>query len=319
MNDIEKYILETLGVNIELKEASPKKIKELPFFMVNSYNFKGTTLFDREIILMLIQDEFTADKLRKHIDLAQEVFNTIVIAVVEPIEAYNRLRLVEKKVPFIIPGKQMYIPHMLIDFKEYAVTKSEMPTTMQPAAQCLLLYHLQIESLERINFKNISEKLHYGQMTITRAAHFLHNTGICKIEGTKEKYLQFKKNDRELWNETQAMMINPIKKSSYYSGWVNDENFYKTNINSLAHYSDLNNEALEYYAVKPGYMKFVEGADLKKINSLEGNIYIEEWLYDPGLLAKGVFVDPLSLYLCFRDNQDERIEMALEKIIENIW
>lgn len=319
MNDVKKYILETLGVTIELKDANPNKLKGLPFFMVNTYKFKKATLFDRDIILMFIQDEFTADKLRKHIDLAQEAFNKIVIAVIEPIEAYNRLRLVEKKVPFIIPGKQMYIPHLLIDFKEYAATKSEMPTKMQPAAQCLLLYHLQVESLEGINFKNISEKLYYGQMTITRAAHFLDNAGICKIEGTKKKYLHFEKSNRELWDATKDLMINPVKKSNYYTGWVGGENVYKTNINALAHYSDLNDEVLEYYAVRPGYVKFIEGANLKKINSLEGNVFIEEWLYDPGLLTKGEFVDPLSLYLCFRDNQDERIQMALEQIIENIW
>lgn len=319
MNDVKKYILETLGVTIELKDVNPNKLKGLPFFMVNTYTFKKATLFDRDIILMFIQDEFTADKLRKHIDLAQEAFNKIVIAVIGPIEAYNRLRLVEKKVPFIIPGKQMYIPNLLVDFKEYAATKSEMPTTMQPAAQCLLLYHIQVESLEGINFKNISEKLHYNPMTITRAAYFLYNTGICRLEGTKEKYLLFEKNKRELWNDTQAMMMNPVKKSNYYTGWVGGENVYKTNINALAHYSDLNDEILEYYAVRPGYVKFIEGANLKKINSLEGNVFIEEWLYDPGLLTKGEFVDPLSLYLCFRDNQDERIEMALEQIIESIW
>lgn len=319
MNNIKEYIYETLGVRIEIKDVSPNKLKGLPFFMVNTYKFKKTTFFDRDIILMVVQDEFTADKIRKHLDLAQKAFNVIVIAVIEPIEAYNRLRLVEKKVPFIIPEKQMYIPHLLIDFKEYATTKSEIPTTMQPAAQCLLLYHMQVESLEGINFKGISEKLNYNPMTITRAAYFLHNAGICKLEGTKEKYLRFEKNNRELWNETESMMMSPVKRSSYYTGWVAGENVYKTNINALAHYSDLNDEAVEYYAVRLGFLKFIEGANLKKINSYEGNICIEEWLYDPGLLTKGGFVDPLSLYLCFRDNQDERIEMALEQIIENIW
>ncbi len=319
MNNIKKYIYETLGVNIEIKDISPNKLKGLPFFMVNTYKFKKTTFFDRDVILMVVQDEFTTNKIRKHLDLAQEAFNAIVIAVIRPVEAYNRLRLVEKKVPFIIPGKQMYIPHLLIDFKEYAAAQSEIPTIMQPAAQCLLLYNMQVESLEGINFKGIAEKLHYNPMTITRAAYFLHNAGICKLEGTKEKYLRFEKNNKELWNETESMMMSPVKRSSYYTGWVGDENIYKTNINALAHYSDLNDEAVEYYAVRPGFLKFIEGANLKKINSYEGNICIEEWLYDPSLLTKGEFVDPLSLYLCFRDNQDERIEMALEQIIENIW
>ncbi|HRW21230.1 MAG TPA: hypothetical protein P5509_04600 [Bacteroidales bacterium] len=318
MKELKRYINETLGINIEVKDINPNKSNKLPFFIINSYKFKKTRLYGRDVILMFVGNEFTVDKVSKHLALTKDAFETIVIAILNPIEAYMRGRLVEKKVPFIIPGKQMYMPDLLIDFKEFAI-KSEMPTHMQPAAQCLLLYHMQVESLEGINFKTISEKLHYGQMTITRAAHFLHNAGICKLEGNKDKYLHFEKNNRELWDATKSLMINPVKKGSYYTGWVYGENVFKTNINALSHYTDLNDKALEYFAVRPGYLKFIEGANLKKINSYEGNLFIEEWIYDPSLLAKDQFVDRLSLYLCFRDNQDERIEMALEQLIGNIW
>jgi len=318
MKELKRYINETLGINIEVKDINPNKLNKLPFFIINSYKFKRTRLYGRDVILMFVGNEFTVDKLNKHLALTKDAFDTIVVAILNPIEAYMRSRLVEKKVPFIIPGKQMYMPDLLTDFKEFAV-KSEVPTNMQPAAQCLLLYHIQVESLEGINFKTISEKLHYGQMTITRAAHFLHNAGICKLEGNKDKYLHFEKSNRELWDATKDLMINPVKKSSYYTGWLREENVFKTNINALAHYTDLNDEALEYFAVRPGYLKFIEGANLKKINSYEGNLFIEEWIYDPSLLVKDQFVDPLSLYLCFRNNQDERIEMALEQLIEQIW
>jgi len=317
MKELKRYINETLGINIEVKDINPNKLNKLPFFIINSYKFKRTRLYGRDVILMFVGNEFTVDKLNKHLALTKDAFDTIVVAILNPIEAYMRSRLVEKKVPFIIPGKQMYMPDLLTDFKEFAV-KSEVPTNMQPAAQCLLLYHIQVESLEGINFKTISEKLHYGQMTITRAAHFLHNAGICKLEGNKDKYLHFEKSNRELWDATKDLMINPVKKSSYYTGWLREENVFKTNINALAHYTDLNDEALEYFAVRPGYLKFIEGANLKKINSYEGNLFIEEWIYDPSLLVKDQFVDPLSLYLCFRNNQDERIEMALEQLIEQI-
>ena len=320
MNNLAKYIEDTLGVKIVIKDVAPDKLKALPFFMVNDYDFKKTKLFNREIIFMLVKENFTAEKIRKHLDIAQKTFNAIIIAVIEPIEAYNRLRLVEKKVPFIIPGKQMYMPYLLIDFKEYAVIKREIPQIMQPAAQCLLLYHIQVQSLEGLNLKSIAEKLYYNPMTITRAAYFLHNTGICKLEGTKDKFLRFEKNAREIWNETKTMVTNPVKKSIYYTGWVNDKNLYKTNINALAHYSDINDDVIEYYAVKPGYTKFIEGANLKNFGQNEGNICIEEWKYDPGLLAKDGIVDPLSLYLSLNDMRDERIEMALEQIIEKyIW
>lgn len=320
MKDVEKYIKKSLGINIVLKDISPNQLKTLPFFMVNSYKFKQTVLFDHEIIFMMVRDDFTAGRIKKHLDLAQKAFNTIIVAIIKPIEAYNRLRLVEKKIPFIIPGKQMYMPDLLIHFKEYAVVQNEMPTTMQPAAQCLLLYHIQIESLEGLNLKSIANKLSYNPMTITRAAYFLHNTGICKLEGTKDKFLCFEKNRQEIWSETKMMMSSPVKKGAYYSGWISKDKAFIANINALAEYSDINKDATEYYAVGPGYTRFIEGANLKLTGKYEANIYIEEWKYDPALLTKDGIIDPLSLYLCLRDNQDERIEMALEQVIkENIW
>ena len=56
-------------------------------------------------------------------------------------------------------------------------------------------------------------------------------------------------------------------------------------------------------------------------NNREGKYAIEVWKYNPKTLVEDVFnensvVDPLSLYLSLKDNQDERIEMALEQIIE---
>ena len=113
-------------------------------------------------------------------------------------------------------------------------------------------------------------------------------------------------------------MSTPINRIQYYSGYTLDQNLKRTNINALAHYTDLNDEQVDFYAMGPGYGKFVGGVNLKSVDQMEGNIGIEKWKYDPSLLTKSEYIDPLSLYLCFRENKDERIEMALEKLIEQI-
>jgi hypothetical protein len=187
---------------------------------------------------------------------------------------------------------------------------------MQPAAQLILLYHLQVEPLEGLNLGMIAEKLGYNPMTITRAAFYFHNTGLCKIEGTKEKFLKFNKTKRELWDFAEPKMTNPVNKTQFYTGFTNDQNLKKTNINALAHYTDLNDEQVEYLAMRPDYERLIGGANLEPIDPMEGNICIEEWKYNPLLLTKTEYVDPLSLYLCFRENKNERIEMALEKLIK---
>jgi len=271
-------------------------------------------------LLVDVKNDFTTGRLRKHLDTIGTILDAKTIAVITQLEAYKRIRLIEKQIPFIIPGKQMYLPDLLIDLKELGNKPKGLPATMRPATQFLLLYHLQVETLEGINLKGVAEKLGYDAATITRAVHYLHHAGLCTLEGTKEKSLHFKENNRELWGKAEPLMNNPVKKIQYYNGWIDDGNLYKTNDNALAHYSDLNDDAIKYYAVRQGYIHFIEGAYCKKTAPFEGNICIEEWRYNPSLLAQNGFVDPLSLYLCFRNNPDERVQMALEQIKEKfIW
>jgi 2,3-bisphosphoglycerate-independent phosphoglycerate mutase len=87
----------------------------------------------------------------------------------------------------------------------------------------------------------------------------------------------------------------------------------------------MNTSKQEYYAIDRGnFIRYRGNGQLQNLNDYEGKYCIEVWKYSPVALTKGVTkqnnVDPLSLYLSLRENKDERIEMALEKIIENyIW
>lgn len=320
MNEVTGYINEVLGVEAVYNRIGPEKLRELPFFLVKGYDFGEIILYNQRIILLIVKDEFTTEGLRAHLEKIRTSLNAITVAVIPPVEAYKRLRLIGKRVPFIIPGKQMYMPDLFISLKEYGIKTEENKRLefMPPAAQLLLLYHLQIATLEGLNLSMIANELNYNPMTITRAAYYFHNTGICRIEGTKEKFLRFDKAKRDLWDTIEPRMINPVNRIQFYSGFTFDKNLKRTNLNALAHYTDLNDEPVEFYATRPGLKKFIEGVNLKPIDPLEGNICIEEWKYDPGLLTKTEFVDPLSLYLCFRENKNERIEMALEELKEKV-
>jgi len=318
MDEVIKYLKDALGVEPEIKLLKTEKYKALPMYLLNEYTIKHIQLYHRDLLFVFVKSDFTTEKLRKHLDIIRTAFNTIAVAVINHLEAYKRLRLIEKKVPFIIPGKQMYLPDFLIDLKEYGTKPRELPKTMQPATQLLILYHLQIEKLDGFNLKEIAEKLMYDGATITRASFFLHNTGLCTLQGTKEKSIHFNAEGKELWTKAEPFMQNPVRRIQYYSGWVDDDNIYNANINAIAQYTDLNDEIVEYYAVRPKYLKFIGGANAKATGLLKGNICIEEWKYNPYFLTKTRYVDPLSLYLCFRGKPDERIEMALEQLIEKI-
>lgn len=311
------YIKNVLNADIVISQLPEAKLKALPFFLASEYAFGATSFFNRPLVLMFIDPgETSVDKIRKHIDIIQDNINSMVVAVMESVEAYMRKRLIEKKIAFIIANKQMYLPDLLINLKEFDSVKPEPSTTLQPAAQCLLLHHFLSGPFMNKNMKSLAMDLYFAPMTITRAAYNLHNLGLCEIIGTKDKYLSFAKNKKEIWNKALPLLSSPVKRINYYTGWVQDEHLRKSNINALAHYTDINDDPVEYYATTTTTISQLEGANLKKIGKIVGNICVEEWKYDPVLLTKrNEYVDPLSLYLCFKDNKDERVEAALEKLI----
>jgi hypothetical protein len=50
----------------------------------------------------------------------------------------------------------------------------------------------------------------------------------------------------------------------------------------------------------------------------EGTCKIQIWRYDPNLFARENRVDPFSLYLSLQHEDDERVETALEEMMEKM-
>jgi hypothetical protein len=49
-----------------------------------------------------------------------------------------------------------------------------------------------------------------------------------------------------------------------------------------------------------------------------GENVIEIWRYNPSILSKSGIVDRLSLYLSLKDSKDERIQIELDNMINEI-
>lgn len=88
-------------------------------------------------------EEQTPAIIRKHLNLLQQKSGFEPIYFRESISAYNRKRLIENKISFIVPGNQMYLPFLGIDLREY-IKKLRSPESkiMSPSSQVVLLYSL---------------------------------------------------------------------------------------------------------------------------------------------------------------------------------
>ena len=143
--------------------------------------------------------------------MVEKAFNRPVVFVLPVLESYNRKRLIQKQVAFIIPGKQLFIPQLLIDLRDFRQPEQRHGEKFLPAAQCLLLFHLLKENTTGLNLKAIAEKIGYTQTTITRAARDLVEKNMINIEGTKEKKIVWQSDKKALWQKARPILQSPVK------------------------------------------------------------------------------------------------------------
>ena len=317
MKYLKKYIEETLGIELKIKAPSKKELGKLPLYLRN--NVSLGEILGREIFFVSNFD-LTPDQYKKQSEVIEKATLIPVVFILENIAAYNRKRLVQKKVGFIVPGKQMFIPNLFIDFKEYKSTQIKETENLSPAAQCLLFYFLLGNKITGLNFNEVAKKLNYGNMTIKRASNALAQLGLCEIEGGKGKSLVFEKSKEQIWNDAQEYLISPISKEVYTDDNCNYDFFYKAGINALSHYTAIaatnkNLYAISYETAK----KIFDKKKIKLVNSPNAGTTLQVWKYDPGILVSGKVVDPLSLFLILKDSGNERVQGELQKLIERLW
>ncbi len=320
MNNLEKYIKEILDIELKLKPLSKEDQNRLPLFLRN--NLSTGKIREQDIIFVLRKkkENLTPDQYKKQAEIIENNLEKHVVFVLGNLVPYNRNRLIRKKVAFIEPDRQMYIPFLFIDIKEYGKSHTRQTEKFSPAAQCLLFYYLLGNNLTGLNFKSVAEKLKYGTMTVTRAVDAFVRLNLCKTEGGREKYFVFEKSKDNIWREAQSYLINPVDKYLYTDDNVDFTQYYLTDINALAHYTEIAEEEKNAYAIsKKAFQNIINKSKIKLIDSPNANTAIQVWKYDPGLLTSNNIVDPLSLYITLKDNANERVHGELNKMISGLW
>lgn len=330
MKQIKQYIFDTLGIDIQPNQIPRQRLGGLPMFIAETYKLYDFSLLNNLLLLAepKQKEDFSVLQTEKNFDLLKNSFGRKIVLLLPETTAFNRKRLIEKGINFIIPDKQMYLPDLLIDLKENfsnprAKRKNE---TLLPSAQFLLISHIvnrrDTWKLEAHPFKEIAEKTGYTAMAITKAVENLKNIGLIEINGGKEKFIQFKSGGRELWNEAlrRNLFINPVLKKVYADEKPKGIFLLHSSTSALPEYTGMNPDRQEYFALgKKLFYALEKKNTLVNANGQEGKYCLEIWKYNPEILVKdknknGV-VDPLSLYLSLKESRDERIEMALEQII----
>jgi hypothetical protein len=333
MQNVQTYIADITGAMTQIKPVPQDELRRVPLFLSESYLIYKGKVFGIELLLALQKEgtQLTTGQIMKNMQALKGLFGQVVVLVTNEMTGIRRRRLITGRINFIVPGKQMFLPELMVDLRERGTARqpNRDKETLLPSAQFILIYHilhrLTQPALEELAFKDISKLLHYTPMAISNAVENLQLHGLCNVSGSKEKYLNFKEERAELWELALPFMTDPLIKRVYVDELPKGRIYKKTGMTALAEYSNISPEEPGPIAIgKQAYYAMERTGVLKNLNSEEGTYPIDIWKYDPEPLAFQVSdqgnVDPLSLYLTLQGTEDERIDMALETVLEKyIW
>ena len=305
-------INEVFGIPIEYDCWNKREL--LPLYISGSYSFKIAYVNNiRCIMVTPIEELDTLPVIKKQLEQIKKVDDAPIILNLQSLSSYRRKSFIEHRIAFITQ-RQIFLPFLgtlLTNEKDDVEKKLE---KFMFSTQQLLLAYLYINK-KKIQLSEIAKILPFSAMTLTRAVKQLEMTDlfIFSKEGAN-KVIESKYSRIELFNRIREYLSTPVRKVTYIGKTEVTENMVIAGENVLAEKSMLNTPRLTTYAVNAkGYCK---NEPVRELVDPGKQVKLEIWRYNPNLFSDGVMADGISVALSFQDNTDERIEEAVDILIE---
>ena len=314
---LRRYLEDTLHetARVVALEGAPS----LPSFLSRMYSLHEGHIAGRRCIFLATTDNTsTPSDIVKHVVLVRLAFNVIVIFVAPWLSAHNRSRLIRKGIPFVVPGKQLYIPDLAMDLRErFRAPKPRRAAGLSPAAQAVLFHHLLRLDETATTPSLVAMQLHYSAMSIGRAFDDLVSAGLAHTERYgRERRIRFQAEGRQLFDASHDLLCSPVRTEKFIRNAHTPPPLKHAGVSALAELTDLSPPLLRAFAVAATDWKSVaQACDLVETDRDQASHIVETWSYDPVALSTAHTVDPLSLYAQFRDHRDERVSMAAERLL----
>jgi len=314
-------VISILGVQTELIPIQRDKLRGINADMFLRFSFYVMEFNNQPLCVIQAknkQDSLTPLKYKQITKQAEILVGMPVVVILDSLTYYERERLINQGVYFIISDKYAFLPSLIANVQ--AKKKNKNPSKLTPVAQYVLLYYLlSEESKEEYTIKDLEQIMPCNYVSLARAVANLEDCKLCSSEikdNTGIKHLRFSGNKRELWTKAQSYLSSPVKKVLYCDAIPPESNFSISGVNALSKYSHLNSEQYETRAIWDKLFN-PSGA---QFNEVEGLCKIEILKYPTTMpfFSNHNVVDKLSLYLSMKDEPDARIEKELEIMIEEM-
>ena len=196
-----EYLDKVLGVKVTYDDV---EFKHLPNFIATRYRLRMVSMIEQKMIFLYPKTELEQIKvLKKHIARIQKNENLPVVLVLKELSFRQKEYLIREKIPFIVDGKQIYLPFMAVYLQERCSAEKKTREEILPSAQMLLL-HFIYGGAQELSTSQAAKDLELTPTSISRASKQLEEMGLLHIK--KEGVPQFYRFSHPITNQYPAMI-----------------------------------------------------------------------------------------------------------------
>lgn len=303
---MEKYIKSALGCNIT--EGEYTLPKSTPQYLLSGYSYQKYKIEGQDCLFVAPLD-FSLASYKKHYEKIRQLTGLIPVLALKSITPYQRKTLIEEHIPFVVPESQIYLPFLAISLTEKYKKKREI-VKFTPTTQLVFLYLFYNNT--KLTATDIALKLNCTAMSATRAYKALTDCALFSYEcDGRKKYIIPNYIGGEMLRVAEEYLVSPKEKSFIVPYDTVTDGMIVSGIFALGYKTMLGiTEKDKCFAIAK--TDIIDIAD-----DIENGIMIEQWKYDPAILADNGIADDISLILSLKDSADERVQTELDELRRN--
>ena len=258
--------------------------------------------------------------MRKHYFKLMELSGMACAFQLNSISAYTKNKMLEEGIPFVLVGKEVYLPFLGVVLNDNVQSERTPPVRLSFMSQKLLLSALY-HNVTQMTVTEMAKLLGVSKMSVTRCFDELDGFQMNLIDDNKTagRYFKWGKSKKEFWELIRPYLRNPVEKElrlDCLPPWP----LPMSGLSAVSHFSMLGDNTYPTYAISKKALKDLQPEKLPQVPQDELPAAIIQVMgYD--LLYEGddsLVIDPLSAILSLtpEETNDPRVESAVEEIME---
>ena len=314
VDEITAYLRTATGVEVVVSDVRGKL--RLSPMVASLYDFLQCRADSVEFALLIERDDAIAKPtpaaIEGHVGLVSGQLGGLpVVYAAKRIVSYNRLRLLARRIPFIVPGRQLYLPFLNMVLTEVGEKKPKEYSALGVAAQMILLGYLN-RPHDGIAIADAVALTGYTRISVMKAYDELEYFGLAMRDRSSRR-LVFGGDRRKLFETAKPLLRNPKRRTLFLDAIPDGLAVVKAGTNALSDISMLAPGSYREFAALSS--EALRRKDIVEVPRESASVRLELWHHRPTFVY-GDRIDPLSLVLSLADDRDDRVQGEVEEVLE---